>query len=242
MNEVNALLKRCFEALGYLPGDYTDAATAGVWLESHGLPGVSRIATHLSDLKLLATRRLEITARADGTATLQANGVSTLTCGQKIADLAGAMTYDSQIVRLEVLQCSDPNSIVPAIAAIGRWQYSAIAYWQTPESMFCCHLLQPDDLPRIERWSAPSVSPLELETLHLIASQSADELEAALDNLRDTFGSAEQVTEAESMRQFYDDQLEHGLIVDAGQWEQLYAVANGVLVDATEQSRRGAGA
>ena len=47
-NELLASLKKAFEALGFQPGDYYDAADMVVWLETHGFYGFDRLLAALT--------------------------------------------------------------------------------------------------------------------------------------------------------------------------------------------------
>ncbi len=242
MNEMSALLKRCFEALGYVPGDYVDASAACVWLETHGLDGLTLVADQLPELESWSDKKLALVEKANGRVLLDASGSHILVCGQKIAELAIAMARASGSVRLDIQRCSSPRLLAFMVERIARWNLNSVAYCRTPNSMFCAYHVQPEQLPQIEEWAMPATSGPDLNKLQLVTTDSADIINAELERLRHECGSVIAAVNSHSMQEFFDGQLESGLSVDPEIWMKLSTAADAVLVQATEQSRRGAGA
>ena len=56
-NELLASLKKAFEALGFQPGDYYDAADMVVWLETHGFYGFDRLLVISKNLTKITDQR-----------------------------------------------------------------------------------------------------------------------------------------------------------------------------------------
>lgn len=97
-------------------------------------------------------------------------------------------------------------------------------------------------MPRIAKFALTEPQQPAAETLHLICSRAAAEIESALRSLNDMERRVTHIVEPASMLECFNNSIERGVQVDNDIWVQLYSAADAVLVKATEQSRRGAGA
>lgn len=97
-------------------------------------------------------------------------------------------------------------------------------------------------MPRIEKFTLTEPKQSEAKTLHLICSRAAAEIESALRSLNHMERRVTPIVEPVSMLESFNNSIEHGLQVDNDIWMRLNSAADAVLVKATEQSRRGAGA
>jgi hypothetical protein len=242
VNELSALLKRCFEGLGYSSGDYADAATACIWMETHALNGLALLMESWQHLVDGASLSPTIRATAGANISVDANRISLLVCGQSLAELAISKLQDDGVNRIDVYACRNRIAIVPGIAAIAQRGYSALAHWRCKNFQYYAVASAGNAMPRIAKFALTEPQQPAAETLHLICSRAAAEIESALRSLNDMERRVTHIVEPASMLECFNNSIERGVQVDNDIWVQLYSAADAVLVKATEQSRRGAGA
>ena len=89
-NELTASLKKAFEALGFEPGDYYDAADMVVWLETHGFYGFDRLLSTLAYLNTTGPVYADLIQEDKHNFVLDGKGTSILLCGSEAVDLIRA--------------------------------------------------------------------------------------------------------------------------------------------------------
>jgi hypothetical protein len=242
MNELSALLKRTFEGLGYVTGDCVDAAAACIWMETHGLNGLALVSETWSRLCNSSELVTQVREADAGNMLIDANDASLLVCGHKVSEIVLAAALDSNTGRVELLNCHSRMAIAASIATIAKVGASSLAHWHNGESQFYAASLHGEILPRVARTDLAKTSHRATNTLYLVCSADPAVVESELRSLDPVKGQIESIGTPESMSQCFEEKLEYGLPLKPEIWDQLNMAADKVLVIATEQSRRGAGA
>jgi LDH2 family malate/lactate/ureidoglycolate dehydrogenase len=243
MNELCSLLKRSIEGLGYQQGEYEDAAAAVVWLEARGMNGLEMIATAWPRLECGAENRIALTNNSDGIPTLDANECSIAFCGRVAADLALAATDESNISRIEIRHGQDCIAIFPSLDFFTTHDLYAIAHWYK-NGVLHIGVAQPQqagcDYYCIE---TPDNDVVKRETLSICCSRDGKKILAMAFELAGDDSDYRNGIKVHSsdMQAHYNRAIANGMTVNAGTVNMLTAAADRVLVEATEQSRLGAG-
>lgn len=243
MNELSSLLKRSFEGLGYQQGEYEDAATAAVWLEARGMKGIDMITTSWSRCETGARNQIKLTDSAPAQATLDANDRSVAFCGRVAADLAIAAAADAAVGETHIQRCHDCEAILPSLEHCANQGLHAVAHWVDENSVhigianpersgcdYCCVPRSPDSL------AAP-------EKLTISCSGDGERILALVFELAggDTAYQKGMKIRWTDMQKAYETTIANGMTVNSYAVRMLTEAADLVLVEATEQSRRGAG-
>lgn len=239
---MSALLKRSFEGLGYAAGDYADAAAAATWLETHELNGLSLISDTWTELAGCVNATIEVVTSSGNDTQINAHGTSMLTSGQKIADLTLAKAIEDGSCRIEVHDCRSPVAILPSMAAMASRGVFSFARWQENKRQFVAVLLDDDIVPRVGSINIKPSNDYQENCLALTCSTNTSTLSDELRSIMESNIDGAFASSSESMQQRHQHVIQHGLAVDATIWNELIVAADAVLVAATEQSRRGAGA
>lgn len=243
MNEAAALLRRTFEALYSHDADYEYSADVILWLEARGLGGIGTLAGALQDMRIAVTPRL--TLDKPKRCCIDAGGASLLALAASAIDIALAQSAVEHDCHVSIVNGRQPLAIVPAVAGCALSNVAAAAAWYD-KSANRLHRVrapaasaQPDYTILVPEGSPPwAHNDIEL----FVATNDALMLELA--GRHPMFSEpGRHVTEitADEFRQRYELSVNHGIAVSDANYQALSAVANRVLVEATEESRRGAG-
>lgn len=111
-NELTASLKKAFEALGFQPGDYYDAADMVVWLETHGFYGFDRLLAVLAYLNTTVPTHADLVQEDMHNFVLDGKGTSVLLCGSEAVDLIRAQVMKGACAGLELANCYNRTFII----------------------------------------------------------------------------------------------------------------------------------
>ena len=261
-NELLSLLKQALEAWGLPTGDYEHTAGALVWMQMYGLADSAQLAVQMQEIKNCIDNRafltiheqtqeqvVELSISAESANKQSKNATHThslLLCGQAIHELSFAHTKRTSACVSQISNVSSPYAITKNLFdAANRGLYAA-AWFQSNQHKGSYDLLvsQPEqaiaavtsvkqhsDVPAL--WLAYAQSQESLESalsahdIRLQHEQTANELNSSSIN-----ASEENCQQA----------INNGIAINADLWQNLMDIASGVLVENSEQSRRGAGA
>ncbi len=243
MNELKAALRRCFEASGYFVGNYEDAANMILWLEKHGLNGLTELQRALPFINEDRDKPLSSVVYEDSTsAIIDSHGRSALNCIAASVDLAHAKALESGIATVTVHNCHNRMFILKALTDRGRRGISVAAYWQNGSQTVTEHTAA---ICAGERYPSYSEAVTNLSTntddkqaLTIICSSRVDlttSLQHSLGNRNARYVSAAQVAANK------DHSVNYGIEIDDALWAEINRIGEGVLVENSEQSRQGAG-
>ncbi len=241
-NELLALLRRVFEAIFGKGRDYEAMAEQIVWLECHGLGGIDLLrecVTRLdSEAQLSPAELEEVFASRGSRISLDAGSASLLCFGDMLADMLIARCNDEELCTLEVANLHDPLAILPQLhrmARAGRYPAVQVKDHGSGSRQFA-HVSDENMLPALSGWEESAQSGGAASMIVLCAA--SDE---ALHSALRAFDCAwpEATIAPHQLAENYDNCLSNGIVV--GDLNELNAIADRVLVEATDESRRGAG-
>jgi hypothetical protein len=233
--EIYRLCQRALEGLGAPYGIDRDGATAAVWLEARGLPGLALLVGDLERLeKPNALAGMTPQMSDAGSAELEAGGRPAIVFAGAAVDFLMLLALRSAggCGRLAIEHCRSPLFLLPAAVAAASAEASLRLAWGDVAVD-----VGPDGLS-IKLASGRS---------WLMALGEAGPVTVRLAYHRSMAppapgsGSKDESIQAE-LNLAYDRSLQEGVSVDDGFWQRLSAIAARVQVPASEVSRiRGAG-
>lgn len=243
MNEATALLKRTFEALYFHDVDYEHSADLVLWLETRGLPGIGALVDAFASLADQA--KPQLTDDDPHRCRIDADGGSLFIVAASIIDVAMAQCAAEQHCHISIANAGEPLAMIPSVASCAQLDFAAAAAWydETTNRLHRVRTLagsnQPDYtilVPEV----APSWRHNDVELFVGIKN------ELVLERLADHSMFSEpgrHITEitADEFRQRFELCVDSGISLSDASYKALTAVANRVLVEATEESRHGAG-
>ncbi|BBB25293.1 DUF3726 domain-containing protein [Amphritea japonica] len=243
MIELKAALRRCFEATGYFVGNYEDAANMILWLEKHGLNGLSELERALPFIGEDSTKEASSVIYEDSTsAIIDSNGRSALNCIAASVDLAHAKALENGIATVTVHNCHNRMFILKALTDCGRRGISVAAYWQNGSQTVTEHTAAIKAGERYPSYSEAtttlSSNEEDKQALTIICSSRVDltsSLQRSKGNQNARYISAKQV----ELNKEYS--VDNGIDIDEALWAQINKIGEGVLVENNERSRQGAG-
>ncbi len=223
-NELWALLARTFEALYAHDRDYYDMARTVLWLECHGHCGVEQLVDALPILEKENLSDPKLTELPSGRILIDGSGHSLLCIGRSVVDLAMAYAEEYGTSHLEITNVTDSKTLIGSLTYIVSQGFSAVALCKERHAMMTVGAKYPTLYDNDGN-----------DIVRLLCSKTA---EALKDDLKDRTAFSDSVDDQEAS---YNAGLEHGLNVKRSHYDTLNIVANRILVEATEASRRGAG-
>ncbi|ANU06436.1 hypothetical protein A6F65_00108 [Paraurantiacibacter namhicola] len=241
-NELLALLRRVFEALYGKTCDYEAMAEQILWLECHGLGGLDLLHDCLARLdgeERHADRHLLGAFLTKGpTIRFDAGGASLIGFGDLLADVLIARCAGGEIRQAEIADLRDARAILPQLhrmALAGRFAAVRISGRGNGADRFA-RVSASSPLPDLSGWEG-AVDCAEQASLHLVCAGSEEGLRSAMRDLHPDW--PEPAVTADQLAGTYRGSLNNG--VKVRDLAALHAIADRVLVEATEESRRGAG-
>ncbi|MBT8764934.1 DUF3726 domain-containing protein [Metapseudomonas boanensis] len=240
-NELNALLKRVFEGMGYTPGHYEDAAALVSWLQLHREDGLGELERALD---LVADRErppAELVVEGPATLIAECHGRSALNCLPALLELACVQALEQGSIGLEVHHCHNRKFILKVLADCARQGLWARAQWDNGHDPVRRHLARIDAgaaYPTYQEYRLPEHAPQEKrQSLTLLLgtpahSQPAVEIEDARE---------ERCITPADFALAREQALENGTEISPALWQRLNRLAEAVLVESSERSRSGAG-
>lgn len=243
MNELKAALRRCFEATGYFVGNYEDAANMILWLEKHGLNGLTELQRALPFINDDRDKPLSNVVYEDSTsAIIDSNGRSALNCIAASVDLAHAKALESGIATVTVHNCHNRMFILKALTDCGRRGISVAAYWRNGSQTVTEHTAAIKAGDRYPSYSEAITtlghSAEDKQALTIVCSSRVD----LTSSLQQSKGNrqARHISAAE-VECNKEQSVDHGIQIDDVLWAEINRIGEGVLVENSERSRQGAG-
>ena len=242
-NEFLSLLKRAFEGAGWTHGRYEDAAFAVWWIEAHGLNWLTRLADNWPRIDRAATAVPElIQAHAPGSV-IDAAGASLLHCGSNSVDLVYANACSEPLATLETRRCVDRILIIPSLTTLATRGANALARWYADDVLHVVTIKSDESFPTYTRYELPESRDIVDSSLFLTCSRNVDGLNHYYRNvskLAEVYNVLHTLS-AEQLGRNANNSKANGIDVSDEAISLLNQAADRVLVEATEQSRQGAG-
>lgn len=242
-NELNGLLRRVFEALMGGRGDFAAAAEAVCWLELRGLNATRQLNSEIDVYQKQAgptPGNIEAKSGSCGTSISVPGAFSQ---GFLAFDLAigEALAREGAIYRIK---CEgDRRFALPGLAQCGQAGLHAAAYWENGDNRSASLATIQAGCANPTCFTLTNQQPDLAGKIMLIISKKAAFVEQAL--LSANIDKAHPDTIVSTTAEEFDSRvlsgLRDGIPIDTDCLKRLSSIADRVLVESSEQSRRGAG-
>lgn len=243
MNELSSLLRRSFEGLGFSQADYEDAAAATVWLESHGFEGLDTVHGAWSHLQSRTVENTVISPDCTirGRYEIDCGGASLLVRGRLMVEFVMAEA-NSGLVQAECHRVRDRLAILPSLVVSAGYGIAALAYWQNGSDFHVAGIEPGAAYPDYRVFTLPFDSDPSTRSICIVCCSNTQ----MIDDFRDALPQTKIAINAlhispREMANCREATLMNGLRVEPDYLRTLIVSAERVLVESTEQSRRGAG-
>ena len=242
-NELIAVLRQAFEGLGFFQGDFENAADMVVWSEMHGLQGLAELEQLLTAIDQRS--KVAITSNPATTSEWDVAGASSFECADLAIGMLKAKQSEKERVMLRLVDCQYPTFIGKSLVDCRTNDFFIAALWRQSTNPDLLHLYSQKPghmLPvylELNMVSSLTYAAVELMPgeLFLIGASKVVDLLPEL-----TQESVVRQIQPQEMRASYDQALQQGIEIETSLWRLLLRLGERVLVEATEQSRLGAGA
>ena len=237
-NELTASLKKAFEALGFEPGDYYDAADMVVWLETHGFYGFDRLLATLAYLNTTGPVYADLIREDKHNFVMDGKGTSILLCGSEAVDLIRAEVVHDKSAGLELANCYNRTFILQRLVKAAQKGFAFIAYWRQLD--YCVKIkMSPNEL--LPHYSTHEFfGELDPQSMKIFCGTSLVNIEKQY-AYELKFGNQIDRFPESKMGECYKNSLEYGIEIDEALWSMLDELVARVLVESTDSSRAGAG-
>jgi len=245
-NELSGLCRRAFQGLGFPDGCHDDAAEMVVWLEQHGLGGIAALQAGLDLIQDGPPATLRRVFDDPGLAVVDAAGGSALHCGALAVDLAHAKARDSGLAVVRILNCHNRELLLGYLPRCARHGMNLLALWRDDPASGAvaqiASLYAGHDYPMLLRYQilddkrlpAPDHGVTLITSPHFGLARSLHPNPNAAGLL--------ELLEPEDFRERSRKAWSEGIEIDEAVWSRLKALADRLLVEESEESRRrGAG-
>lgn len=244
-SELHGLSRKAFGGIGFQEGDAADAADMVVWMEVHGLNGVDALRKGLDFLlNEDASQSPEVIYQDADICVVNAGNRTILGNASLAIELGYAKCRARGLSVTKIRHCHNRMLIVGYLSRIARRNMNVTAFWRNahdPLTEIIVSFKAGDPEPEICMYSLISI-PDDTEPndgITLIMANHAN-LQANL-NADDPLNDLLLQTK-DSMTSWYDQSLAEGITVDEELWDRLTTLAARTLVEASDDSRAGAGA
>lgn len=246
MVELKAALRRCFEATGYFVGNYEDAAEMILWLEKHGLNGLAELNSSLPYIDKDEDKAPSSIVYEDSSAiVIDAHNRSSLNSIAAALDMAYFKAVENGIATATIRNCHNRMFVLKALTDCGRRGVSVVAYWQNGTEKVTEHtaaIKAGHKYPSYQQAEIANQDADQQQSLTIICSARVD-LSSSLKANASAAGkvNAKTISSAQ-IAQNKLQSVEHGIEISQSLWGSINQIGEGVLVENSEQSRKGAGA
>lgn len=240
-NEILVTTQKALEACGFAQGDWEDAADSIAWLEQIGVSVLPLLCVAIDTLRPVQSG-WTLTATAPNSFWLDANGGSCLQFGPLAADYALAHAEEHGYA-IGALHGTEAGLWIGYLRHLARRGVHGYAVWQAGTAVHQYRFSAENPFPD---YVCQQVEPAQADGVRIVLAQQP--LPLAGDQPW-TFSRDEPTPPVFLARvksaDFAAKQQQHlsnGIRIDDACWHKLRAVAKGILVEDTEESRaRGAG-
>ena len=237
-NELTASLKKAFEALGFQPGDYYDAADMVVWLETHGFDGFDRLLAALAYLNTTAPIHADLVQEDAHNSVLDGRGTSVLLCGSEAVDLIRSQVIQGSSAGLELINCYNRTFVIQRLVKAAQRNFAFIAYWRQLDYCVKVSITGGSELPEYQTFMMIDV--FDRQSLRIFCGPDLETIEKQYAEQLE-FGSLVETYPKAEMADCYRNSVEQGIEINEALWKTLDDLVAKILVESTADSRAGAG-
>ncbi|AWY38399.1 DUF3726 domain-containing protein [Pseudomonas putida] len=220
LNEIQVMCRKAFEGMGFAMGDCEDAADMIGWLQLQGLDGVGALDKALDYLQREADQPFALRYEDSALLVIDAKGQSVLRCAATAVELALGKALRGGHGVLQIHHCHNRLLLLGYLCRAAELGLDAQARWGDARQV------------HIASFNAGNSRP----DLHIEARPDGEEIEQSV-----TVNFSRPTAFSRSPTASYTV-LAQGFTVSEHTWQRLRQMAEQVLVESTEASRRhGAG-
>ena len=237
LNEFRALLRKAFEGIYGHSRDWNALADLILWLEYRGLKGLESLFAAAPSLKAEYKLTLELSSQLD--LSVNAKGASLLSLCPEIGDLLIANAQTTGVCAMQINNVTDAELIAATVNRCGQSGMAAAAWWPGQDGSGAIAFQSKNEAePNLYRIDLPSGFE-EYSDVFIVVDQSLENIQG---NHPDWFSYLEDgQTPSNEINNIYLSHLDNGYEISGNDYSRLCKLADRILVEATEQSRQGAG-
>lgn len=244
-NELQGLSRKAFIGIGFDDGDASDAADMVAWMEIHGLDGIGALKKGLNFLlnedKSQAPKLIYQDADL---CVVDAQKKTVLGHASLAIELGYAKCRARGLSVTKIRHCHNRMLIVGYLSRIARRDMSVTAFWRNshePLTEIIVSFKSGEAEPEICMYSLPA-TPDDTEPNDGITLVMVNHVNLLPDLKPDAPLNDLFLQHRDAMADWQERSLVDGIEVDSDLWERLQLLATKMLVEASDDSRQGAGA
>lgn len=244
-NEMQGLSRKAFSGIGFEEGDANDAADMVVWMEANGLQGIDALKRSLAFI--LAedqSRSPELIYQDADLCVVDAHNRTALGNASLAIELGYAKCRARGLSVTKIRNCHNRMLIVGYLSRVARRDMSVTAFWRDshePLTEILVSFKAGEESPDICMYSLNDI-PDDTEPNNGITLVMANHVNLLPDFKTDNKLNNLLRHDSLSMHNWKEHFLKQGIDVDPELWDRLKELATRILVEASDDSRSGAGA
>jgi LDH2 family malate/lactate/ureidoglycolate dehydrogenase len=244
LNELQSVCRKAFMGMGFTAGHADDASAMVAWMQSYKLDGMKELSEGLECVVAsAASARPDVIYQDADLAVVDGQHMSVLSSGNLALELAFAKARIRGLAVIKIRHCRQRQLIMGYLARLASRGMNVTAFWRHSQSPIT------EQVVGFRAGSAvPSIRVYELADIPEddVPNDGVTILMANHVDLLPTIRSEDEYKllarhDESDLLAAKQQALEEGLTVDPEIWQQLKSFAAKTLVEASEQSRSGAG-
>lgn len=244
-NELQGLSRKAFIGIGFDDGDASDAADMVAWMEVHGLDGIAALRKGLDFLlNEDKSQPPKLIYQDADLCVVDAQKKTILGHASLAIELGYAKCRARGLSVTKIRHCHNRMLIVGYLSRIARRDMSVTAFWRNshePLTEIIVSFKSGDSEPEICMYSLPD-TPDDTEPNDGITLVMVNHVNLLPDLKPDAPLNDLFLQNRDAMADWQERSLVDGIDVDPDLWERLKLLAANMLVEASDDSRQGAGA
>ncbi|MGO1500410.1 MAG: DUF3726 domain-containing protein [Marinobacter sp.] len=244
-NELQGLSRKAFIGIGFDDGDASDAADMVAWMEVHGLDGIAALKKGLDFLlNEDKSQPPKLIYQDADLCVVDAQKKTVLGHASLAIELGYAKCRARGLSVTKIRHCHNRMLIVGYLSRIARRDMSVTAFWRNshePLTEIIVSFKSGDSEPEICMYSLPD-TPDDTEPNDGITLVMVNHVNLLPDLKPDAPLNDLFLQNRDAMADWQERSLVDGIEVDPALWERLKLLATNMLVEASDDSRDGAGA
>lgn len=244
LNELQSVCRKAFLGMGFAEGHADDAAAMVAWMQSHGLDGLRALNEGLECVMASSAEgRPQLVYEDADLAVVDGRQLSVLASGNLAMELAFTKAKVRGLSVIKIRHCRQRQLIMGYLARLADRGMNVTAFWRHTQSP-----LTEQVVGFRARSTVPSIRVYQLEEqpeedvpndgITIVMANHVDLLPTMRSD--DEYDLLARHDESDLLA-VHQQSLSEGISVDPERWQQLKMLASHTLVEASAQSRAGAG-
>lgn len=220
LNEIQVMCRKAFEGMGFAAGDCEDAADMVGWLQQQGLDGMGALEKALDYLQNETDQPFALLYEDSALLVIDTKGQSVLRCAETVVEFALSKALHGGQAVLQIHHCHNRLLLLGYLCQAAELGLDVQARWSDARQVHTASFTAGNSRPDLHLEEQPIAKPVE-QSITVVFSRPA--------------APARPQVSAQAA-------LAQGFSVSEATWLRLKQLAEHVLVESTEASRRhGAG-